>query len=145
MLNHVLIENFRSLKSVDVELRPLTVLVGPNDTGKSTFLEAIRRTLAARDNLLDSDRWRNCSESQVRIDCRTDRGASISFNESAAAIRGQNAQMSLSSNPARVPYADSPLYQLPTRGVFLTSPRLTDSEGPLMPDGDGGGVAGLLD
>jgi predicted ATPase len=35
------IENFRALKRVDVELRPLTVLVGPNDSGKSSFLDAI--------------------------------------------------------------------------------------------------------
>lgn len=30
MLNHIEIENFRSLKAIDLELTPLTVLIGPN-------------------------------------------------------------------------------------------------------------------
>ena len=34
--------NFRSLKSVDVTLGPLNVLVGPNEAGKSNFLDLIQ-------------------------------------------------------------------------------------------------------
>ena len=41
MLDRVRIQNFRCLRDVDVPLKPLTVLIGENDTGKSTFLEAI--------------------------------------------------------------------------------------------------------
>ena len=41
MLDHVTIKNFRSLREVSVPLKPLTVLIGENDTGKSTFLEAV--------------------------------------------------------------------------------------------------------
>ena len=55
MLTHILIEHFRCFAKVDVPLRPLTVLIGPNDSGKSTFLEAIHtlatsRSLAPHDN-----------------------------------------------------------------------------------------------
>ena len=41
MLDHVTIKNFRCLRDVSVPLKPLTVLIGENDTGKSTFLEAM--------------------------------------------------------------------------------------------------------
>jgi predicted ATPase len=39
MLNRIEIENFRSLKAIDLELTPLTVLIGPNGGGKSNFLD----------------------------------------------------------------------------------------------------------
>lgn len=41
MIEHVTIENFRCLKHVSVPLKPLTVLIGPNDSGKSSFLAAL--------------------------------------------------------------------------------------------------------
>ncbi|WP_394553701.1 DUF3696 domain-containing protein [Agromyces sp. MMS24-JH15] len=36
------IENFKSVRDAEVELRPLTVLVGANSSGKSTLLQSIR-------------------------------------------------------------------------------------------------------
>ncbi|MEX2169817.1 MAG: ATP-binding protein [Pirellulales bacterium] len=42
MLNRVQIKEYRCLREVDVPLKPLTVLIGPNNTGKSAFLSAIR-------------------------------------------------------------------------------------------------------
>jgi len=41
MLNRVQINDYRCLREVDVPLKPLTVLIGPNNTGKSAFLSAI--------------------------------------------------------------------------------------------------------
>ncbi len=35
------IENFKAIKKVAVDLTPLTVLVGPNDSGKSTLLQVL--------------------------------------------------------------------------------------------------------
>jgi predicted ATPase len=40
-LKSIKIDRFRCFKRVEVPLGPLTVLVGPNDTGKSAFLDAI--------------------------------------------------------------------------------------------------------
>ena len=42
MLSRVIIKNFKSIgeKGVDLELKPLTILVGPNGGGKSSILEA---------------------------------------------------------------------------------------------------------
>nr|MBC8274217.1 AAA family ATPase [Chloroflexota bacterium] len=37
----VRVRNFRSLKQVDVSLDDITVLIGENDSGKTSFLEAL--------------------------------------------------------------------------------------------------------
>ena len=42
MLNRVRVQNFKCLRDVDVELGPFTVLIGPNDSGKSSFLSALQ-------------------------------------------------------------------------------------------------------
>ena len=44
-LKEVIVENFRSLKKVDVTLDDSTILIGENNSGKSTLLEAIRKGL----------------------------------------------------------------------------------------------------
>ncbi|MCP8309240.1 MAG: AAA family ATPase [archaeon] len=41
MLTHVKIENFRGIKEGEIELAPLTILLGPNNSGKTTILEAL--------------------------------------------------------------------------------------------------------
>jgi predicted ATPase len=41
VLDRVSFKNFKSLRSVSIELSPLTVLVGPNSSGKSSMLRAI--------------------------------------------------------------------------------------------------------
>jgi len=41
-INHVHIENFKSLANVDVDLTDLNVLVGVNGIGKSNFIDALR-------------------------------------------------------------------------------------------------------
>ena len=42
MITRVQVKNFRNLADIDVKLGPLTVLVGRNGTGKSTFLDVLR-------------------------------------------------------------------------------------------------------
>ena len=42
MITHLHIESFKCLRDVTIELSPLTVLIGANDSGKSSILEAIR-------------------------------------------------------------------------------------------------------
>jgi len=66
MLTGIKIDNFRCFRSLEVELRPLTVLIGPNNTGKSVFLEAIRLLGKSRD-LNPLDPWRRDESRKVRI------------------------------------------------------------------------------
>ncbi len=42
MIRRVRVKNFGCLKDVDVELGPLTLLLGPNASGKSTFIRAVQ-------------------------------------------------------------------------------------------------------
>ena len=58
MLNHLTIKNFRCLKEIDVPIRPLTVLIGRNDTGKSAFLQAVENLARQPDRIADTDFWR---------------------------------------------------------------------------------------
>lgn len=58
----VRIANFRSLQNVEVELGDVTLLVGMNNTGKTSFLKALhlalgadRRTISPDDFLIDSE------------------------------------------------------------------------------------------
>jgi len=57
LLSKVQVRNFRGFESIDVELDPLTVLIGENNSGKTSFLEAIRlclsRNIARRGSPLD--------------------------------------------------------------------------------------------
>lgn len=40
MIDHLRIQNFKCLRDVSLDLGPLTVLVGPNDSGKTSILDA---------------------------------------------------------------------------------------------------------
>src|SRR5579863_8293100 len=42
------IRNFRSVRSLDLELDDSTIFVGPNDAGKSAILDAVRIVLTRR-------------------------------------------------------------------------------------------------
>lgn len=41
MLNAVTIKGFKCIEEADLSLRPLTILAGPNASGKSSFIQAI--------------------------------------------------------------------------------------------------------
>jgi ABC-type branched-subunit amino acid transport system ATPase component len=54
MITRMAVENFKALRRVEVDLGPLTVLIGPNDSGKSSFLEAVYAVAeSTRSELLD--------------------------------------------------------------------------------------------
>lgn len=52
-LTRVRLSNYKSIKSCDVRLRSLAILVGPNGTGKSNFVDALRLTTDALTTTLD--------------------------------------------------------------------------------------------
>jgi putative ATP-dependent endonuclease of OLD family len=47
-ITRVRIENFRSIQSLDIHLDDVTVLIGPNNAGKSAIVDAIRIVLSRR-------------------------------------------------------------------------------------------------
>lgn len=116
MLNLVRIENFRCLKSVKVPLRPLTVLIGPNDSGKSAFLAALYKS-ANNLSFPITDHWR------------------------AEAAQVPTIRADSTGGPVR----PAELYQLPSRGVSMESSGHSDESGLPPIDAEGTGVPGLLD
>jgi predicted ATPase len=42
MINRLHVKNFKCLRDLDVPLGPFTILIGPNDSGKSSLLDAIQ-------------------------------------------------------------------------------------------------------
>ncbi len=56
MIKRVRIQGFKSLKDVEVELFPLTVLFGPNASGKSNLLDALQllSAMGTRETLLQA-------------------------------------------------------------------------------------------
>lgn len=45
LIEKVRVKNFRSLKDVEITLSPLTLLVGSNNSGKTSFLKALNLAL----------------------------------------------------------------------------------------------------
>ncbi|RLE62584.1 MAG: hypothetical protein DRJ47_10440, partial [Thermoprotei archaeon] len=41
MIKKVTLRNFRGIAKGEIDLEPLTILVGPNNSGKTTILEAL--------------------------------------------------------------------------------------------------------
>src|SRR5262249_15617390 len=131
MLQRIEIENFRCLRSVAVPLRPLTVLIGPNDSGKSAFLDAVKSVVNG-EGIQISDYWREDRQVRVSIvgETLTGRGRN--------ATHGQNTEGMSSLQPVG-------LFHLPPQGVSMQSGGYPDDQGPQPIETDGKGVPGLLD
>ena len=154
MLSHISIKNFRSLRDVSVDLRPLTVLVGPNDSGKSSFLSALQR-LSSGTILFPYDLWRQDATKTVRIDGITPAGACV-LDSSRQQRRGGFQPSPAQSGVIYTLRDESereafnfvePYYQiqLPTQGIAAISDGYNDDLG-LQPLGaDGMGLPALLD
>lgn len=87
MIQSVHFQNFRCLRDVTLKLAPLTVLVGPNSSGKTTVLEGLK----PRSNAESSDFWKKQPKSELRIHWQYDNGTSAGITH----IRGQRPAFSI--------------------------------------------------
>lgn len=55
MLKHILIDNFRGFRRLETSLSPVSVLLGPNSSGKTTVLHAIRLVCQSLELALSSE------------------------------------------------------------------------------------------
>lgn len=55
IVKEVRVRNYRCLRSVDVELDLLTVLIGPNNAGKTSFLNALFAAIGAGQRIISGD------------------------------------------------------------------------------------------
>ena len=139
MLRAVRIENFRCLQRVDVPLRPLTVLIGPNDSGKSAFLAALRWFVDGF-GLRPEDFWR-CQKNLLMMVHTETSGMSGGFTS-----QGNVIAMIGSGEPMRTTLRPAGFYQLPSQGVPMRSSGITDRPGKPPPLGqDGSNLPAFLD
>lgn len=132
MLTRISVQNFRCLKTLDVSLRPLTVLIGANDSGKSTFLNAIKY-LAREHGFTPNDRWRNDPNSEPELKGFDANG------QLAITLRSNN------WTGHRAFIAPTEYYRLPSNGPALIGPGYADSKEPTTLDESGTQVAALWD
>ena len=55
LIDKIRIKNFRALKDVEVNLKPITILVGANNCGKTTLLRALNSVLGITRNQVNQD------------------------------------------------------------------------------------------
>lgn len=55
LIDKIRIKNFRGLKNVEINLKPITILVGANNAGKTTFLRALNSVLGITRNQINQD------------------------------------------------------------------------------------------
>ncbi len=82
MIESVSVRNFQSLESVDLELGTVTVIVGPNDTGKSALFRAIRAASEAQAGV----DFITLGKTQTRVTIRAD-GRRLSWIKGQAVNR----------------------------------------------------------
>jgi CRISPR-associated exonuclease Cas4 len=64
-IKHVSVQNYRSIRSVDIDLEPLMIFVGPNNCGKSNLLSALDFFFSSSDKGSEADR---CSSARADDD-----------------------------------------------------------------------------
>jgi predicted ATPase len=133
MLDAIQIKNFRCLRDLKVTLKPLTVLIGQNDSGKSAFLSAVSR-LVNYHNFSEEDFWRR--NRTLLIDLCGSTGNSTGRNTS-----DRNLSDSLQFADCR----PAQIYQLPSQGVKMEWPGSNDDSGPPLIGTDGSNVPTLFD
>ena len=71
MIEKVRIQNYKALRNVTLELTPIHVLIGPNDSGKTSILEAVAAALPeCRPSVAAGVRW-SLGGSESRLESGT--------------------------------------------------------------------------
>lgn len=55
LIDKIRVKNFRALKDIEVNLKPITILVGANNAGKTTLLRALNSVLGISRNQINQD------------------------------------------------------------------------------------------
>ncbi|TWT43652.1 hypothetical protein RAS1_00510 [Phycisphaerae bacterium RAS1] len=144
VISSLRIHNYRCFKRLHVKLAPLTVVIGKNDTGKSSFLRAILAWDWQQKDLTADDFFRRSSGASVEI-AADFRDVSLTWSTEQA-HRDQHFKVRekyLASNG--LPRRLVQLFQFGPSGVPMASPVLADAD--VTPEfmSDGGNLPTLLD
>lgn len=75
LIDKIRIKNFRALKDIEINLKPVTILVGANNSGKTTLLRALNSVLGITRSQINQDdlfvdKEGNKSSNEITIDVR---------------------------------------------------------------------------
>ena len=87
MLTHLEIENFQSIVKADLELRPFTLITGPNFSGKSATLRALRNLVFNR----RGDEFIRHGQDETQVNVALADGDSVLWHK----VRGSSADYTL--------------------------------------------------
>lgn len=140
MLTHLKISGFKCLKSVDVPLKPLTVLIGPNDTGKSAFLSAVQHLARNPQDFpfAPEDSWRFDPANNIEVIGSTSLGEILKARTAST----QDHRASTGGLDLIMP---SNRYQLPMAGISTRSAGFGQNEIPWELGETGDRLASVLD
>ena len=137
MLEQIEIQNFRCFPSLKVELRPLTVLIGTNNTGKSAFLDAVR-ALAKDSKFRPADHWRMKADATIEICAVSPQSSNLMVKES---IQKNGRPQLKRGNPLE----GISFFRLPSSGVECQHPGFSESVKDLPLGERGENLAPVLD
>jgi predicted ATPase len=145
VLKNIHIQNFRCLLDVHAELRPLTVLIGPNDSGKSAFLDAIRVLGHAEQafHLPREDHWRLAFDNHITLE--TDSGYAVQRLQGTK--EGLYGWGTVDARVLQELFGAIRLFRLPSTGVAMLCEGYAENKDPnaLQLNEDGSFVAAMLD
>lgn len=145
MIEGFTVRGFRCLKSVKVPMRPLTVLIGPNDSGKSSFLRALEWFATPPGRYTSLDFWRVDPSTTIEMRANTPSGK---ISRTIKAVNNDWGSIGTSAEgegflaKELLPVAR---FELPVGGVSMESNGFSDGQEDLQPGADGSRVAALLD
>jgi predicted ATPase len=133
VLKNLDVQGFRCFRSLQVPIRPLTVLIGRNDTGKSAFLSALR-FLVDGGGFQRQDVWRDDQRMRISISGRLENGVEGSIsNKENPNLGAFNVLRAVG------------IYQLPSQGVAMKCNGVGDDGGPPAIGKSGEDVPALFD
>jgi predicted ATPase len=143
VLQAIHIKNFRCLREVSVPLKPLTVLLGKNDSGKTAFLEAIALLANPEMGFEPSDFWKWNEKKTILLEGKTRKG--MITKKSGDQLR-RTINLEDNETDSRWALAPARKFQLPMTGVEMECAGYTEEEERNLPiDADGGRIPALFD
>jgi len=148
MLERIRIQNFRCFRELEAPLRPLTVLVGCNDTGKSSFLAAMNMAWTGG-NLGPLDHWEMSLFNTIDIQTF---GPSVQTSLAATGgpvkinrvLRHRPYRPEGTQGPEHTP-GGAALFEFPAGGPAMKSPGHADEGPPPALGFRGEGIPAFLD
>lgn len=146
MISQIEIQNYRCFPSLKVELRPLTVLIGPNNTGKSAFLDAVLM-LRNDSKLQPFDHWRLNTDAVVEIRAHVNGLPNPVLFQSDKEKKDKRRQITLDEPAISISFGQGEVwfFRLPSAGVACRHEGFAEAVKELPLNERGDQLAAVLD